>query len=48
LEGFDKSKFTLIAWDPPGYGYSRPPARVYDKNVYKRDADIAALLMKVC
>jgi valacyclovir hydrolase len=46
-EGFDRSIFTVIAWDPPGYGFSRPPVRVYDKDVYKRDADFAAKLMAV-
>jgi len=46
-KGFDRTIFTLIAWDPPGYGFSRPPARVYDKDVYKRDADLAAKLMTV-
>ncbi|RWS26616.1 valacyclovir hydrolase-like protein [Leptotrombidium deliense] len=44
--GLDATKFTLIAWDPPGYGFSRPPERNYDKNVYRTDADLAAALMK--
>ncbi|CAG2182184.1 unnamed protein product, partial [Oppiella nova] len=35
----------MIAWDPPGYGYSRPPERAYGKDVYKNDADLAAELM---
>lgn len=45
--GLDPSKFTLIAWDPPGYGFSRPPQRNYVKEVYSNDADTAAALMKV-
>ncbi len=43
----DPYNFTLIAWDPPGYGHSRPPVRFYDKDVYLRDAQMAAKLMKV-
>ena len=46
-KGLNQKLFTIIAWDPPGYGLSRPPARVYDKEVYKRDADLAAKLMQV-
>ncbi|RWS02616.1 valacyclovir hydrolase-like protein [Dinothrombium tinctorium] len=44
--GLDQSKFTLIAWDPPGYGFSRPPERNYTRNVYENDADYAYNLMK--
>ncbi|CAG2182959.1 unnamed protein product, partial [Oppiella nova] len=46
LESFDPNVFTLIAWDPPGYGFSRPPDRRWSKDVYARDADIAAKLME--
>ncbi|XP_054159966.1 valacyclovir hydrolase-like [Oppia nitens] len=44
-KGLDKNLFTMIAWDPPGYGFSRPPQRLYDSDVYKRDAHMAAKLM---
>ncbi|CAG2162657.1 unnamed protein product [Oppiella nova] len=44
LEGMDGERFTLIAWDPPGYGYSRPPERVFS-NFHREDAKIAAQLM---
>ncbi|RWS13813.1 valacyclovir hydrolase-like protein [Dinothrombium tinctorium] len=44
--GLDQSKFTLIAWDPPGYGFSRPPQRNYTRDVYENDADYAYNLMK--
>ncbi|CAG2115126.1 unnamed protein product [Medioppia subpectinata] len=44
-KGFNGHKFTMIAWDPPGYGFSRPPVREYSKDVYKRDAYLAATLM---
>ena len=48
--GFDLTKFTLIAWDPPGYGQSRPPGRheigPYD-GLVRQDAVIALAMMKV-
>ncbi|XP_053980553.1 valacyclovir hydrolase-like [Hylaeus volcanicus] len=46
IEGLDKNKFTIIAWDPPGYGKSRPPSRTYPVNLYARDASWARNLMK--
>nr|CAD7268086.1 unnamed protein product [Timema shepardi] len=42
LEKLDRSKFTLVAWDPPGYGKSRPPDREFSLNFLRDDADIAA------
>lgn len=47
IEGIDKNKFTVIAWDPPGHGKSRPPNRMYTKDFYEKDADIAFKFMKV-
>jgi hypothetical protein len=48
--GFDLTKFTMVAWDPPGYGQSRPPGRheigPYD-GLVRQDAVIALALMKV-
>jgi len=44
----NREKFTLIAWDPPGYGLSRPPERDFTGNYFRRDADLAAKLMQVC
>ena len=35
-----------MAWDPPGYGKSRPPNRTYPDDFFKRDADLAYNLMK--
>lgn len=45
--GFDASKFTMVTWDAPGYGNSRPPERNCKGNYYKRDADQAIRLMQV-
>lgn len=40
--------FTIIAWDPPGQGFSRPPERDFKSGVqvYFNDADMGAALMK--
>ncbi|XP_064467261.1 valacyclovir hydrolase-like isoform X2 [Ornithodoros turicata] len=46
LEKLDRNKFTLVAWDPPGYGFSRPPERTFPPDFYSRDATVAARLMK--
>ncbi|XP_044741362.1 valacyclovir hydrolase-like [Chrysoperla carnea] len=45
IEKLDKNKLTIVAWDPPGYGKSRPPKRTFDKNLYHTDAKLAAELM---
>ncbi|KAG8037804.1 hypothetical protein G9C98_006015 [Cotesia typhae] len=46
IEGLNKEKFTIIAWDPPGYGKSRPPDRDCSEDHFARDADYAYELMK--
>ncbi|KAL1517417.1 hypothetical protein ABEB36_001184 [Hypothenemus hampei] len=46
IDGLDQDKFTIIAWDPPGYGFSRPPNRDFDLNFYEQDADVAHSLLK--
>lgn len=48
LSVMSKSKYTIIAMDPVGYGKSRPPARDYSKGVqlYKMDAAIGVDLMR--
>ncbi|XP_076239596.1 serine hydrolase BPHL [Calliopsis andreniformis] len=46
IEGLNKSKFTIVAWDPPGYGKSRPPDRIYYDDFLERDAEQAHNLMK--
>lgn len=35
-----------MAWDPPGYGKSRPPDRMFPEDVFQRDAVLAHDLMK--
>lgn len=50
LEGsnkLDMQKYTLVAVELPGWGRSRPPKRIYDKDVYNNDADCCNQLMKV-
>ncbi|XP_023013640.1 valacyclovir hydrolase [Leptinotarsa decemlineata] len=47
IEGLDKSKFTIIAWDPPGYGHSRPPDRNFCTTFYEDDAQCAQEFMKM-
>ncbi|CAG7816551.1 unnamed protein product [Allacma fusca] len=42
----DQQRFRLVAWDPPGYGKSRPPNREIKMGYLKRDAELAAELMK--
>lgn len=44
LEGLDPSVFSLVGWDPPGYGDSRPPDRDFT-DFFKRDAQVALTLM---
>lgn len=41
ITDLDKSKFTIVAWDPPGYGFSRPPKRNFSLKFYENDADAA-------
>ena len=38
---------TLVGWDPPGYGDSRPPERNYTLDFLEKDADLAAKMMEV-
>lgn len=37
---------TIIAWDPPGYGKSRPPNRTFPLDFFHRDAAVANALME--
>merc|ERR1711868_331230 len=46
LQHMNGSDFTLVAWDPRGYGQSRPPRRDWPLHFLGRDADDAAALME--
>lgn len=47
IQRFDRSQFTLVVWDPPGFGKSYPPEREFNLQSYENDADIGYELMKV-
>lgn len=47
IEGLNTSDFTIVAWDPPGYGFSRPPDRKFTTKFYENDANCAHLFMQV-
>ncbi|XP_023953437.2 valacyclovir hydrolase [Bicyclus anynana] len=47
IEGFDRNKFTLVVFDPPGFGKSYPPAREFTMDSYGNDADTGYQLMKI-
>ncbi|KAG9479311.1 hypothetical protein GDO78_012793, partial [Eleutherodactylus coqui] len=46
LKFLNKESFTLIGWDPRGYGLSIPPARDYPADFFSRDAKDAVDLMQ--
>lgn len=35
--------FTIIAWDPPGYGKSIPPIRQFTTDFFAKDADCESI-----
>jgi len=45
LEGLCPHTFSLVGWDPPGYGDSRPPARDFN-DFFQADAEMALATMK--
>ncbi|CAG9821433.1 unnamed protein product [Phaedon cochleariae] len=47
IDRLDRSKFTVVAWDPPGYGESRPKDKQLDPDFYDVDATYAKKLMEV-
>ncbi|XP_004694869.1 PREDICTED: valacyclovir hydrolase [Condylura cristata] len=47
IKGLNKERFTVVAWDPRGYGRSRPPDRDFPVDFFERDAQDAVDLMKV-
>ncbi|EZA57346.1 valacyclovir hydrolase [Ooceraea biroi] len=47
IEQLDRENFTIVAWEPPGYGKSRPPDnKTFPDNFHQRDAAWAHSLMK--
>uniref|UniRef100_A0A8D2D1B9 AB hydrolase-1 domain-containing protein n=1 Tax=Sciurus vulgaris TaxID=55149 RepID=A0A8D2D1B9_SCIVU len=47
LKNLNKKLFTVVAWDPQGYGHSRPPDRDFQVDFFERDAKDAVDLMKM-
>ncbi|XP_039902288.1 valacyclovir hydrolase isoform X2 [Simochromis diagramma] len=46
LKSLAKERFTVVGWDPRGYGQSRPPDRDFPPDFFERDAKDAVDLMK--
>ncbi|XP_025411962.1 valacyclovir hydrolase [Sipha flava] len=46
IETLNRDKYTIVVWDPPGYGHSRPPDRDFSPGFFYRDANYAISLMK--
>uniref|UniRef100_A0A8C4RFF7 Biphenyl hydrolase like n=1 Tax=Erpetoichthys calabaricus TaxID=27687 RepID=A0A8C4RFF7_ERPCA len=46
LDYLNKEYFTVVAWDPRGYGKSIPPERDFPLDFFSRDAGDAVALMK--
>ncbi|CAH1737410.1 valacyclovir hydrolase-like isoform X2 [Aphis gossypii] len=46
IDTLNREKYTIVAWDPPGYGFSRPPDRNFPPEYFYNDADYAISLMK--
>ncbi|XP_070765545.1 valacyclovir hydrolase [Enoplosus armatus] len=46
LKSLNKERFTVVGWDPRGYGQSRPPKRDFPPDFFERDAKDAVDLMK--
>ncbi|KAF7648449.1 hypothetical protein LDENG_00156540 [Lucifuga dentata] len=46
LKSLNKERFTVVGYDPRGYGRSRPPDRDFPPDFYQRDAEDAVGLMK--
>ncbi|KAG7236131.1 hypothetical protein INR49_000695 [Caranx melampygus] len=46
LKSLNEERFTVVGWDPRGYGQSRPPDRDFPPDFFERDAKDAVDLMK--
>ena len=47
IEKLNRELFTIVAYDPRGYGRSRPPDRDFPIDFFHRDAEDAKDLMNV-
>ena len=47
LDKLNRDEFTVLAWDPPGYGYSFPPERHFTRQFFHNDAKYAMEFMHV-
>ncbi|XP_045102573.1 valacyclovir hydrolase-like isoform X1 [Portunus trituberculatus] len=47
LSSLAGEELTLVCWDPPGYGQSRPPPRKFSNDFLRQDSTIAAQMMKI-
>lgn len=46
ISGLSRDHLTLVVWDPPGYGHSRPGDRDFSPGYFQRDAEMAFKLME--
>ncbi|XP_076010572.1 LOW QUALITY PROTEIN: valacyclovir hydrolase [Genypterus blacodes] len=46
MKSLNKERFTVVGWDPRGYGLSRPPLRDFPPDFFERDAKDGVDLMK--
>ncbi|KAG0710748.1 Valacyclovir hydrolase [Chionoecetes opilio] len=46
LSSLPGKDLTIVCWDPPGYGQSRPPPRKFSNDFLRQDARLAAQMMK--
>ena len=46
-DAFDLDQFTIICVELPGWGRSRPPARVIDKDIFENDSECCVKMMQV-
>lgn len=47
VENLNLQKYTIVVWEAPGCGKSRPPDRDVSPGLFHRDADHAIALMEV-
>ncbi|XP_050523447.1 valacyclovir hydrolase-like isoform X3 [Daktulosphaira vitifoliae] len=45
IENLSRKKYTIVVWDPPGYGFSRPPSRDCSSGFFYKDAEYVVTLM---